>query len=215
MIVAADRPTDGAQAPASALFARLRAATAATHRDVEAMVPLLDPALTVAQYRAFLATLWGVHRPLEQRLARVAGLVTVVPDLERRWKATLLAQDLDALGVEAAAVPVCEDGPALATIEDAVGCMYVLEGSTLGGQQLRRHLATVLPAVARDAAGFLGCYGAETGPRWNAFRGHVLTTAGLDEHAVVAAACATFATIRDWFARGWPPIADRSPRGAG
>ena len=47
--------------------------------------------------------------------------------------------------------------------------MYVLEGSTLGGQFLTRHFATALSLTPDTGCAFFSGYGPATGPRWAAF----------------------------------------------
>ena len=49
---------------------------------------------------------------------------------------------------------------------DAVGCLYVLEGSTLGGQIILRRAAERLGIDADTGAGFFHGYGAQTGAMW-------------------------------------------------
>lgn len=182
------------------LLLRLREETRALHAEVEALVPMLDPSLGLEVYGEFLAALWGVHRPLEQQLDRVDGLRDVVPDLDRRFKSEALGADLAALGVDVDQLPLAHGGPALDTIARALGCMYVLEGSTLGGQHIHRHLRAVLPVAASEASRFLTCYGAATGSMWNAFREHVARVeSDLDVDASVDAACRTFAAVKESF----------------
>src|SRR5688572_20756395 len=98
------------------LFARLRDETSALHADVERLVPLLGPRVTVADYREFLALSWGFHRPLERLLGSVPGLDAVLPDWPRRQKVSRLRADLAALGMSAEALPVGHGWPALPTV---------------------------------------------------------------------------------------------------
>ena len=182
------------------LLLRLRDETRALHAEVEALVPMLAPSLQLDVYREFLAALWGVHRPLEEQLGGVDGLRDAVPDLEQRFKSEALAADLAALGIDAEQLSVTRDGPALDSIARALGCMYVLEGSTLGGQHIHRHLRVVLPVAASEASRFLTCYGAATGRMWNSFREHVeRIESDLDADASVDAALRTFAAVKERF----------------
>jgi heme oxygenase len=187
--------------PADDLFARLRRETSVVHAEVEAMVPLFLPSVTVRDYRSFLATLWGFHSPIEQQLAGVADLGAVLPDWSRRRKSSHLAADLAALGARAEDLPIGQHWPTLRTVDRAIGCLYVVEGSTLGGQHIYRHLSTALPGAAEDASRFLTCYGANVGRMWNAFRDHVGGAIDrLDPDEVTRAARETFSAVRDWFA---------------
>ena len=112
---------------------------------------------------------------------------------------TALAADLTALGAapEQAAVPRLPDIP---TTDDALGRLYVLEGSTLGGTFIDRHLSG-LPSLGDGVrVRAFSPYGGETGAMWHAYRQatreHVAT--GGDPRRVVAAARETFAALQDW-----------------
>ncbi len=181
------------------LFQRLRDETSAQHREVEALAPNLGKDVTLASYRAFLAAMWGFHAPMEARFAELPGLSAVLPDLAQRQKAPLLGEDLAALDEGATAHPRCQRLPALSGVNDALGALYVLEGSTLGGQYVHRQLEANLPEVLARAHGFLTCYGTRTGAMWTSFRKSVSAHVSHAEHdQVVHAARATFEAMKAW-----------------
>lgn len=51
----------------------------------------------------------------------------------------------------------------------ALGILYVMEGSTLGGNVIKKRLAT-LPAFSNLQFNFFGCYKENTGPFWTSFK---------------------------------------------
>jgi heme oxygenase len=182
---------------------RLRTDTAAAHRAVEDALDLMDPGLTRARLIRVLTRLHGFWVAAEAGLeawavadpATAAGL-----DWSRRRRAHLYAEDLAALGATPA-VPVSRPVlPAVTGTDAALGRLYVLEGSTLGGVFIDRHLAT-LPSLAgtRGLRAF-SPYGADTGAMWHAYRSatraHV--AAGGDPGALVEAARQTFAALARW-----------------
>ncbi len=95
---------------------------------------------TRAGYRDLLARLHGFHATWEHAIgAQLLDETFLAP----RRRLALLAADLDHLGLAPAAVAALPqpgavrlDGPAA-----AMGALYVLEGSTLGGQLIGRHIA--------------------------------------------------------------------------
>ena len=175
---------------------RLKTDTRAAHADAEAspsMRALMAPDVSPAAYREHLAGVARFVVPLERRLA-AAGLDAVVPDLDARLvKAAWLRQDLDALG-DAAALPGADGGEPLGTAE-ALGALYVVEGSTLGGRLIERHLARALGVTPETGARYYHAYGEARGARWPAFR-VALDAFGAarpaDAGAVVAGADAAF-----------------------
>jgi heme oxygenase len=189
---------------AGSLRARLRAETAHLHAQIEGVVPLLRPSLDRGAYRAYLARLLGYLRPLEARLAAFGpawqshGL-----DFEERRKAGLLVADLGALGltaVELDLLPECTALPRLSSLDEAWGCLYVLEGSTLGGQVILRTLGPRLQLSPGHGLAFLGAYGEQSGARWSELTAALgrLDASGCDRGAVVRGACDAFATQMAW-----------------
>ena len=82
------------------------------------------------------------------------------------------------------------------------GLTYVLEGATLGGRVISRHIERVLGLDAAHGARFFHGYGEQTGAMWKAFRAALSAFADqpTQEDQVVASAIATFAALRVWCA---------------
>jgi len=192
---------------------RLRTGTAAEHRAVEDTLDLLSPTLTRSRLVDVLQRMHGFWAAAEAGLddwARTHPADAARVEWPRRRRAALFAADLAALG----AAP-SSDRPALPPVEDtdtALGRLYVLEGSSLGGVFIDRHLAT-LPQLA--GTGRLSCfspYGEQTGAMWHAFRtvtrAHV--AAGGDADRVVDAGRQTFRALARCC--GAPlPVGERRP----
>lgn len=181
----------------------LRQATRAHHDRVERGLPLVGgtPPLTRAEYRRVLEAFLGFHAPIEERLGAL-DWASIGFDFAPRRRAHLLREDLAALGV-GDQVPICEAIPEVRRPVEGLGCLYVLEGSTLGGQVIRRHLAAQLDISPSTGGAFFNGHGAATGAFWRAFVDHLATVDSADERLVVDAACATFAALERWFsARG-------------
>jgi heme oxygenase len=185
------------------ILERLKQETRALHEQIEAVVPILHPAADAAVYRRYLEKLLGFHRPVERDLAAVPGLEQLGLTLDRRWKSPRLERDLLGLGLAPGAVAslaTCALTPRIHGLDSALGCMYVLEGATLGGQVVVRALSARLPAVLDRGSSYLRCYADETGAQWRAFTS-VLLAHGRHEAAqaeMVAAARETFTTLHAW-----------------
>jgi heme oxygenase len=183
----------------------LRAQSKARHASIErALLPLLSPALTLDGYRTILAALLGFYEPLEAVLIRAAGLPCDV-DLRGREKAPRLRCDMRALGAseaELVALPRCSALPRIDGARKAVGCMYVLEGATLGGRIIARKVQQHLSIDAAHGGGFFHGYGGDTAAMWQRF------VMGLNRQPppfddVLAATLETFERLEHWlFARG-------------
>jgi len=161
------------------LLQRLKAETRPHHERAERTVRLMDPGLTLEHYRQHLEALYGFYAPLEARLAQqLQGLILELRATER-WKLPLLVQDLRSLGHDAASLarlPLASWLPPIQGLPEALGCFYVLEGATLGGQLILRHLRRHFASIPAGDFAFFQAYGEEVGPMWRAF-GEALTRA--------------------------------------
>ncbi len=153
-------------------LARLRAGTRDAHARIEtvpALARLLAEDLTQAEYVAVLAHMHGFLAALEPAVAAV--LARPRPDaaaLLDGGRLRALADDLDWFG--AASQPLLDTLPALAGPDAALGALYVIEGSGLGGRVIARHLADSL-GVAPGAGGsfYCGLSAAAARLRWQRF----------------------------------------------
>jgi heme oxygenase (biliverdin-IX-beta and delta-forming) len=168
---------------------RLRHELRPEHDAIELALDWERRCATRDGYRGLLERFYGFHADWEPQVAALVGDAAA-----GRGKLPLLAADLRALGVGeperlARPVPLVLESPAAGW-----GSLYVLEGSTLGGQLIARHVRAALGFEGR----YHGAYGAETGRMWRAFRAGL---AGVEDgDAAVDGARRTFVALREWIA---------------
>jgi len=148
------------------VLSRLRAATAQSHQALERRLDIVRRIATVDGRRGlverFAALHHGAHLRMGPWLEDLGGL-----DYHARNRRDLFREDLAALGsppVES--LPACAVPP-LKSRAAALGLFYVLEGSSLGGRVIRRH-------VEQDRGEMLGLsfldpYGVDVGQMWKRF----------------------------------------------
>jgi heme oxygenase len=187
---------------------RLRAETRAEHESTESVMPLMQADLSREQYVAVLQKLHPVVGSWE-RWAVAHAPADLVETVNGRQRAGLIARDLESMG--AVAVDDAREFSAAAIpglIEDAVsfrasflGAMYVMEGSTLGGQYIARHLEEVLGLQAGEGDAYFRGYGERTGEMWRAFKTVLADVPDTDADSVIAAAKAMFGVFRTGMTR--------------
>ena len=183
----------------------LKQGTRAYHDALEGkMAPLLDT-LSIHTYTDLLQKLFGFYKPLEERIAALPAWHNLPVDLERRQKAPLLAKDLLWLKVtqpQLSQLTWCERLPEVKSITEALGCLYVLEGATLGGQIISRHLKKNLALDGDRGCAFFCSYGDEVGLMWESFRealsSHCAKYGRTEEEQLVKSACETFISLDYW-----------------
>ncbi|KQQ18226.1 heme oxygenase [Methylobacterium sp. Leaf123] len=172
------------------LHARLRDATHAAHEALERDLDWEARVATLPGYRALLVRLRGFHAAYEPAIgAALADAAFFDP----RRRLLALDADLHALDAATGQMPAapCLDGAGA-----ALGALYVLEGSTLGGAVIGRHVAR-LHGEDVPLAYYAG-RGRATGPLWRAFRERLDGLPEAEAAAAFAAGIATFEAMRGW-----------------
>ncbi|WP_165871583.1 biliverdin-producing heme oxygenase [Flaviaesturariibacter flavus] len=170
-------------------------ATEKNHLDLEAAIaPVWERLQEPGVYARLLQSFHGFFAPVEKSIDRNFP-VTALPDIPQRRKASWILSDLAALGVPETP-PASTFLPDINNADAAWGALYVLEGSTLGG----RHICGIIRKALPDAPlRFFEGYGAETGPRWVAFRAALEAWGEKNDPAsVTEAANLTFQNFRLW-----------------
>jgi len=179
---------------------RLRERTRALHERVEQATDLERRARTRAGYADMLRRIGGCLRAIEPMLERFPWSELGIVLAERR-RLPLVEQDLRWLG-ESEAPPVVAMQPP-GDLAEALGVLYVLEGSTLGGQLILRTVARELGLDGEHGGSYFHGHGARTGTMWKDLKARADAWCGTDEvrfaHALAGAERA-FAAFEQAFA---------------
>jgi heme oxygenase len=177
--------------PADAwLLNELRDKTRTEHTRIESVLRLAHP-MSAARYASVMTGFHEFLRRWEPRLA--AALPAHLRDWSaKRKRCGFAADDLRHLDAPhtphlAHAAERAVHSIPMADVAGALGSMYVIEGSALGGQvitpMLRQHLGLT---PARGASYFHG-HGAATGAMWRDFREVITRELGHDDTAARSA----------------------------
>lgn len=180
----------------SPFLQQLRERTAACHTALEQnalSVQLLSDGVTTGDYRRYLASLYAFVAGFEEEV--YPQLPHAIADINDRRRTQLLEQDLRSLGQDIQALERMPAGYFKSFYEDryeALGGLYVLEGSTLGGQLIQRHLHKVMGEEAPLHTLYFQGHGAATGPMWKQFLSALIAAAQGHEESVIEGAIRTF-----------------------
>ena len=178
---------------------RLQEATRWLHAETEEVAAVVEGGRE--RYLWFIARQYGFTAPLEPRIAAAPGIEAVGLDLERRRRAHLFAADLLHFGIHPGRLPRCEALPRVDSAARALGVLYVLEGSTLGGAFLLAHLGRTLGISPTAGASGLAPYGHALREMWVAYAdaldGFVRAAPGSADE-VIDAARETFERMIGW-----------------
>jgi len=151
------------------LSARLKQSVAGLHDEIEAGAAIPDGILSRADYAACLGRFYAVFAPVEDALSEFADWPEWGINLGAQRRTPALRADLLALGVIHTGLPRLVP-PKMADFASALGGLYVLEGSALGGKVILRALQARLGPQIAGATAFFGGAGRERTLTWPAFK---------------------------------------------
>ncbi len=177
---------------------RLRTETAAIHARLHRHPGLSAAAsgkIDSTDYRALIIRLYGFHRAFEDC---VCGFVRFEDGPTR---SDLLASDLEALGIGSDgrdAIPLCAAIKPFLTSAEALGALYVVEGSALGGMQIARALRSASTPTGVTGYRFFSNDGVSR-PGWKELLARLEEVRDPhEERAAIDAAVSTFRVFEEW-----------------
>jgi heme oxygenase len=166
--------------PGASVCEQLRHATHAAHVRINRhpyLCGLIKAGYPLAQYQTLLAMYTALYAAVEAQVESFISRHNVTFDYRRRRKTEWLRDDVVHFGLNLLAPPwQPPELPALLAVADRgalIGTLYVIEGATLGGELIARHLQVHLELGPSCGARFFNGYGdaLTTRDNWQAFCG--------------------------------------------
>ncbi|WP_421939745.1 biliverdin-producing heme oxygenase [Pedobacter sp.] len=154
----------------------LRKETANKHQELESLMfvnEIMNHSLSIEDYKTLLTINYIIHQKLENLLANMldADLAGQL-EMKSRFKLAALEQDLNYWQIDNLSLPGLDFELFIPQKNNAavLGALYVLEGATLGGNVIKKHIMAN-PAFKGHEAGlnYYGVYGNELSTKWKAF----------------------------------------------
>lgn len=186
------------------ILAKLKKETRPQHEHLESRMDVMSDAFTLEDYKKLLGRFYGFYVPLDKKLVSAIERKSIDFDYKPRLKVPQLKEDLSNLGLsdsEIEDLPTCDFTPEIDSAEQVYGCLYVVEGSTLGGQLISRHLARSFELHPANGSSFFSGYGDETGKKWKEFGSSITEFAekkSKNDKEIISTAAETFETLEKW-----------------
>lgn len=179
---------------------KIKEATLANHQQTEKiLVGKMKSMRAVQDYVNILSSFYGYFGGLEEQVARYINPSNLA-DYNDRRKTAAIAADIKALGGTVPAIATGDELPQIANYLQAFGALYVIEGSTLGGQIISKMVQQHLHLPEGQGLSFFNGYGDHMHRMWGAFKALLNEAAKspADEQVITAAANETFAKFKTW-----------------
>lgn len=184
-------------------LAQIKASTQAFHTKLEQDLDIFHAVTTLESYAKLLQKFLSFYLPIEPHLLDAQNRYSLQLDIQQRGKSPLLLRDLSAIGIHdliAHTLPLCETLPNLTNPAQVWGCLYVLEGATLGGTLISKHINKVFGLTAEHGCAFFSSYGSNVSTMWQMFTRTLDAYACSyhEEDSIIDAACETFVVLSQW-----------------
>ncbi|WP_051197540.1 biliverdin-producing heme oxygenase [Flavobacterium soli] len=160
-----------ADTSASVIFLEnLKNKTSVSHKNLESLPisrSIVDPKITIEQYGLYLSLMYDVVKNLEDTIYPIVS--NAIPDLEERKKSHLLLNDLKSTPIEKTTHHFPFEDAIKISMPFAMGMVYVVEGSTLGGRFILKNVQEAFDFNEDKGASYFAGYGNKTGSSWKKF----------------------------------------------
>lgn len=170
------------------------------HREVEKLlVNRIRNIFTISDYISLLQIFYTYFGALEKSIEKIISLKDL-PDFNSRRKTDALAKDLLDLGATPRAMAPSDNLPLLSNQKAALGALYVIEGSTLGGGVIRKMIVRQVELPHGLGLSFFTGYGEQTESMWAGFKSALnASSINADDNRIVTdAVISTFRKFKLW-----------------
>ncbi len=181
------------------LLLEIKKETQSLHDEIEKAIPISDPSFSFDHYKTYLLFLYHFYETNEPNMLAFANSYPEL-ELEKRSKRESLIKDLNNHGIS---LQTNQDWLAklqlpLKDINDLIGFLYVVEGSTLGGRIVAKILKDRFSQY-EISMHFLNMYEEEAPTMWKSFHHWVMNhEKQLDKNEVLGSAKNSFLKFKEY-----------------
>lgn len=190
------------------LTTELKENTKKEHASLEKkLISVLKDIKSSEDYLNVLQVFYAYYSGLENRINRILDR-DLLPDVHHRRKAEYLLNDIRHFDANPS-LAESYDLPEINSPYAALGSLYVMEGSTLGGQIISKMIMQKLGSSGEGGLSFFQGYGTDTHEMWEKFKSILdnLTLLPDQREELVTAARETFVRFEALFNRKYEKLA--------
>lgn len=182
------------------ISAQLKEQTKQAHQSLEkVIIQQIKKIHSEEEYKNLLKLFYGFYQPMENHVDKFINNSNM-PDYTERRKAENILHDIKEISGDTD-LPICNDIPVIDSTAKALGVMYVLEGSTLGGSIIARML-NKQAAIPYQQLSFFMSYNDNSMAMWKEFTDAINKYAeeNNDSDQIIISAKTTFEKFEKWAA---------------
>lgn len=178
---------------------KLKEETKSAHQSVEKiLVSELKKLSSKEDYANLLIRLHEFYEPLESKLHSIIN-ESIIPDIDTRKHVDRIANDLKFLDLDLKTTSKYTETVNLPSISYALGVLYVIEGSTLGGQVISKMIQKQVKLSDNKGISYFASYGDNTPTMWRNFKKHIADfEREINENEMITGARITFQALENW-----------------
>lgn len=181
------------------LSEKIKEHTKTNHQSLEKkLITRMRSIQSKGDYAKFLALFYRYFGGLELAINKHLDFSNL-PDYGCRRKTSALVDDLTVLGAQ---LPTLASESALPEIKNhcqALGALYVIEGSTLGGEIIGKIINRQLDLTNSSGMSFFNGYGDQTASMWQVFKQSIDQPVYVLKHdMIIQSANQTFIQFENW-----------------
>jgi heme oxygenase len=154
---------------------KLKNQTATAHKKLESLpvsASIISPQMKIADYCHYLSLMYDVHYSAQEIVFPL--LKDHITDLAEREKTQLINKDLSFLHSTKNNTVSVFSNKAI-NVPFALGILYVIEGSSLGGRFILKNIETIPGLDQQHGVSYFTGYGNKTGSYWKTFLNQLTT----------------------------------------
>lgn len=152
---------------------------------------------SVKGYISLLGHFYSFFGGIEESIT-TCMVAPYLDDYDVRRKSQNLANDIICCGGTLPPIAAKTDLPPINNAEEALGALYVMEGSTLGGQIISKMISRQLNILDEKCLSYFVGYGSQTETMWMRFKQSINKIDESDAPHLIRSANDTFIKFKDW-----------------
>ncbi|WGL59763.1 hypothetical protein QEJ31_14620 [Pigmentibacter sp. JX0631] len=144
----------------------LKLETSKIHKEVEFLVKINSPQPALSDYIDYIVVMYKIIAPLEKIALKYFEFESSFPKTTKKNKTQKLKLDLDSLDIDLNKINFSIFVPEINSFAELLGCLYVVEGSSIGSQIICKKLYSLYGEELKNKMNYLNGFGRDSFKNW-------------------------------------------------